>query len=165
MNKRHAVVQNAAILGIILIGGLIRGFAYGDLRLSIGNGETRSYVSSSIAPLFSWQSFAGKRLFTTNLIYKLANNLRLCKLTAISYPAGGLQVTPALQPCFGNIALLQNLLGIFGWCYLAWVTSRWLIHFPAKVGVVLLILFFGFTPQIAEWDTILSPSHFPSRFS
>ncbi|MGZ6316406.1 MAG: hypothetical protein ACXWNQ_04030 [Anaerolineales bacterium] len=160
MNKRRAAVQNAAILGIILVGGLIRVFAYGDLRLSIGNGETRSYISSSISPLFSWQSFAGKRLFTTNLIYKLANNLRVCKLMAISYPAGGLQVAPALQPCFGNIALLQNLLGIFGWCYLAWVTSRWLIHFPARVGVVLLILFFGFTPQIAEWDTILSPESF-----
>jgi hypothetical protein len=145
------------ILGLLLVGTALRTFMYGDLRLSVGNAETGSYIASSVPPLFSWESFAGSRLFTTNLLYKLANNAARCQLTAISSPAEGREVQPALQPCFDRIALLQNLLSIFGWCFLAWTTSRLIRHPAAKVGSVILVLTFGFTPQIAEWDGILSP--------
>ena len=62
-----------------------------------------------------------------------------------------------MQPCFDRMALLQNTLSILAWCALAWVTARWMTTFPAKIGVVAVILLFGFTPQIAEWDSVLSP--------
>ena len=76
---------SAAAIIVVLAG--FRLTAYGDVRYSVGNGETMSYIESSRAPAFSWQSFAGKRLFTTNLIYKLANDPERCPLTAISNPA------------------------------------------------------------------------------
>jgi hypothetical protein len=154
---RKPVIENIVILCLILLWGMLRSLMYGDMRLSIGNIETSSYIESSKAPLFSWGSFAGLRLFTTNIIYKIANNPSECKLTDISYPNVGGNSKPAIQSCFENIALLQNLLGIFAWCYLAWTTAHFLKRFPSKVGVVILILVFGFTPQIAEWDTVLSP--------
>jgi len=136
---------------------ILRLYLYGDPRLSMGMGDTASYINSAQAPLLSWQSFVGQRLFTTNLVYKLATNSQKCKLTATSYP-----VTPGellkreAQPCFDKIALLQNLLSIIGWCFLAWTTSRWLKSPFAKIASVVLILAFAFTPQIAEWDSVLS---------
>jgi hypothetical protein len=145
------------ILGVLLLGAAARVLMYGDLRLSVGNAETGSYIASSMPPLFSWKSFAGSRLFTTNLIYKLANDPTQCPLTAISSPAEGREVQPTLQPCFDRIAFLQNLLSILAWCFLGWTTSRLVRHPAAKLGSVVLVLMFGFTPQIAEWDSILSP--------
>lgn len=149
--------DNLLVVLIVAAAVLFRLTAYGDLRLSVGNAETQSYITSSLAPVLSWDAFAGKRLFTTNLVFKLANNHAQCPLTAVSDPAEGLEVSPTLQPCFDGIVLLQSLLSIAGWCYLAWTTSRWLRHWPAKVGVTLVLLAFAFTPQIAEWDNLLSP--------
>jgi hypothetical protein len=157
LTPSRTFIQGMILLGIVVIAGLIRGIAYGDLRLSIGNGETKSYIASSLSPLLSWKAFAGQRLFTTNLIYKLADDPRECKLLAVSDPTGDSHVRPVLQPCFDRIALLQNVLSILAWCFLAWTTARWMTTFPAKVGVALAVLLFGFTPQIAEWDTLLSP--------
>src|SRR5512140_3215256 len=102
MNWRRELLERILILCLIVAGGLFRGLAYGDLRLSVGNSETPSYIGASKAPLFSWQSFAGKRLFTTNLVYKLANDPKVCKLKVVSYPASGAEVNPAIQPCFAN---------------------------------------------------------------
>ena len=132
----------------------LRLYFYGDPRLSIGMNDTISYIDSSTAPLFSWDIFAGQRLFTTNLLYKLADNAQECKLIDISLPTKG--AIRKIQSCFDNIALLQNLLSIIAWCYLAWTTSRWLKNPATKIVSVVLILAFAFTPQIAEWDSVLS---------
>ncbi|HEY9153094.1 MAG TPA: hypothetical protein VIN60_09440 [Anaerolineales bacterium] len=143
------------IIALLLIAGIwFRLSLYGDPRLSIGMNDTESYINSANAPLFSWKLFADQRLFTTNLLYKLANNTQECKLTDISLPTKG--SVREVQPCFDKIALLQNLLSILGWCLLAWTTSRWLKNPLAKILSVILILAFAFTPQIAEWDSILS---------
>jgi hypothetical protein len=144
-------------VGLLLVGSLVRWQAYGDLRLSVGNAETQSYIESSRAPLFSWDSFAGTRLLTTNLIYKLANDPARCPLTALSNPAEGDEVSPTFQTCLDSIAVLQGLLSIFGWCYLGWTAARWMRHPATRIGVLLLVMAFAFTPQIAEWDSILSP--------
>ena len=146
--------QTIIILCLLAVGVWFRVSFYGDLRLSIGMNDTKSYINSANAPFFSWKLFDGQRLFTTNLLYKLADNAQACKLTDISLPTKGSVLK--IQPCFDNIALLQNLLSIFAWCYLAWTTSRWLKNPFTKILSVALILAFAFTPQIAEWDSILS---------
>ena len=114
------------ILLILAIGAWLRADWYGDLRLSIGNAETGSYISSSRAPLFSWKIFAGQRLFTTNIIFKVANDAQNCPMTAYSTPALGLEGIRANQACFDKIALLQNILAILGWSFLAWTTAKWM---------------------------------------
>jgi hypothetical protein len=119
--------------------------------------ETPSYIESSRAPLFSWDIFAGKRLFTTNLIFKMANNESECPLAEVSSPADGVENLRKIQPCFDNIVLLQNILAVLGWCCLAWSISRFLGNPLLKISSAILILAFAFTPQIAEWDSILSP--------
>jgi hypothetical protein len=148
---------NLVILLILVAGAFLRANWYGDLRLSISNDETDSYISSSKAPLLSWDIFAGKRLFTTNIIYKLANDAKNCPITAFSMPASGLEEFRANQPCFDKIAFFQNILAIFGWSFLAWTTAKWMRNPFTKIITAIVILLFGFTPQIAEWDSILSP--------
>ena len=154
LNKIREKWVTLVILGITALGIWFRVSFYGDLRLSIGMNDTESYISSSTAPLFSWKLFAGQRLLTTNLLYKLANNPRDCTLTDISLPTKG--AVREIQPCFDKIVLLQNIISIIAWCLLAWTTSRWLKNPLTKIISVVLVLAFAFTPQIAEWDSVLS---------
>ncbi|HQX14951.1 MAG TPA: hypothetical protein PLA27_00920 [Anaerolineales bacterium] len=144
------------ILGILAMGIWFRATIYGDLRLSVGMSDTPSYINSSRAKLFSPQMFSGERLFTTNLLYKLANDPIRCPLTVIGNPSVGIELPRVIQPCFDKIAVLQNALAIFAWSFLALIASRWLFHPFYKTLAVLLVLAFGFSPQIAEWDSVLS---------
>ncbi len=145
------------ILLVFAVGIYIRASWYGDLRFSIANAETDSYISASRASVFSWKIFAGQRLFTTNLIYKLANDAANCPITSYGKPGIGEEVERAVQPCFDKIALLQNYLSIFGWCFLGWMLARWLKNPIVKIIAATSVMLFGFTPQIAEWDSVLSP--------
>ncbi len=152
-NKWVAIV----LFCLMILGVWLRIILYGDLNLSIGNPDTASYIDASKAPVFSMEVFTGRRLFTTNLLYKLANDPQRCLLQVVSYPAEGREGYRALQPCFDKIALLQNWVSIFGWCLLAWTSARWMTNPLSKILVVILILAFGFTPQIAERDSVLAP--------
>ena len=144
--------QTITILCLLALGIWFRISFYGDLRLSIGMDDTPGYIYSAKDPLLSWKSFTGIRLFTTNLLYKLADNADECKLRIISPKFNHRDI----QPCFDKIVVLQSLLSIIGWCYLAWTTSRWLKNPFAKIISVVVILAFAFTPEIAEWDSLLS---------
>ncbi|MCB9112804.1 MAG: hypothetical protein H6634_16300 [Anaerolineales bacterium] len=148
---------NLIILIIFAIGIYFRATWYGDLRLSIANAETDSYINSSRASIFSWKIFAGQRLFTTNLIYKMANDSENCPITSYGKPGIGEEDDREIQPCFDRIALLQNFLAMFGWCFLGWMLARHLKNPFIKVVAATFVMLFGFTPQIAEWDSVLSP--------
>lgn len=152
--------KNAAgfiILVIFAFGIYFRATWYGDLRLSTANAETDSYINASRAPLFSWQIFAGQRLFTTNLIFKFANDANRCVITSYGKPGIGEEAERKIQPCFDKIARLQNYLSIFGWCFLGWMLARRLKNPFLRISTATLVMLFGFTPQIAEWDSVLSP--------
>jgi hypothetical protein len=146
-----------AILIIFAIGIYFRSTWYGDLRLSIANAETDSYINSSRSSIFSWKIFAGQRLFTTNLIYKVANDTAQCPIISYGKPGIGEEDEREIQPCFDKIALLQNYLSMFAWCFLGWMLARWLKNPLVKIIAATVVMTFGFTPQIAEWDSVLSP--------
>jgi len=130
---------------------------YGDLRLSIANGETHSYINASRAPLFSWKIFTGERMFTTSLLYKLANDSNACPSVAYSFPSSGTETPREISPCFDKIVVIQNLLTIFGWAFLALTTAKFLNNGFIKFAAATSILVFGYTPQLAEWDSALGP--------
>ncbi len=148
---------NLIILIIFIAGIYFRATWYGDLRLSTANAETTSYMTSARASIFSWKIFAGQRLFTTNLLYKFATDLEQCPLLSYGKPGLGLEVERLVQPCFDKIILIQNVLAIFGWCFLGWMLARQLRNPLVKISAATLVMLFGFTPQIAEWDSVLSP--------
>ena len=153
--KKH--YSNFIIIFIFAVGIYFRSTWYGDLRLSVANAETDSYMSSARSSIFSWDIFAGQRLFTTNLIYKFANDPVECPVTAYGKPGIGEEVERKVQFCFDKIALLQNYLAMFGWCFLGWMVASKLVNPLVKIFSATVIMLFGFTPQIAEWDSVLSP--------
>lgn len=157
MKINQRFITNLIILLIFAIGIYFRSIWYGDLRLSIANAETDSYISSSRNSLFSWKIFAGQRLFTTNLIYKVANDPNNCPITSYGKPGIGEEDHREIQPCFDQIALLQNILAMISWCFLGWVLAQRMQNPLVRVVTAAIIMLFGFTPQIAEWDSVLSP--------
>ncbi len=94
------------------------------------------------------------RLFTTNLLYYLAD-VQECEPEVVSYPAVQAETYRGIQPCFDKIVLFQNVLSVIAWGLLAWVVSKRLRGGYEKLLAALLITSFGFTPAIADWDSIL----------
>jgi hypothetical protein len=155
---KQAVNKYAQLLILLLIaaGAWMRATAYGSLYLSMGMLDTDSYVAASASANSPGTFFMGRRLPSMNLFYKFVEGGMACQLTSSSRPDEGVEGVRTIQPCFNTIVLMQNILSIFGWCLFAWAVSRRLRSLPAKMLAVFLILLFGFTPQIAEWDSILS---------
>lgn len=136
---------------------VLRLYLYGDPRLAIGMGDTTSYIQSSHPTVFSWASLTGRRLFTMNLVYHIfVQDPNNCPLPVMIDPSKQRQASRELQSCFDRIALLQNLLSIIGWSFLAWELSSRVKTSLYKILITIIILSFAISPQIAEWDSILS---------
>jgi len=143
------------LVWVILTGMImIRLSSYGDFNLSVANADTASYIDGAATPLFSKNMFIKSRLFTTNMVYHLAG-VQGCEIQAVSYPALGKEVYRVIQPCFNRIALIQNIISIIAWSILALVVSKRLSGGYEKLLAVSMITGFGFTPSIADWDSIL----------
>lgn len=156
--------SSSLLIGLVLLSLILgRIYWYGDLRLSIATGDTHSYISASKAPLVSWKIFTSERMFTTNLVYKMVNDHVRCPSAVLSLPASGEELQREVTLCFDHVALLQNVLSIFGWTFLAVAIAKQIRHSGLKILSVILILFFGYTPQIAEWDSVLGAE--PLAFS
>jgi hypothetical protein len=150
--KKHGI----NLLVLLILSGMtfLRLTSYGDLRLSVANGDTDSYIQGGAAPLFSTDMLTRPRLFTTNLFYYLAN-VQECEIHAISYPAIQTETHRGIQPCFDRIVVFQNILSCFAWSMLAWVVSKRLSGGYEKLLAAILIPAFGFAPAIADWDSVL----------
>ncbi len=146
---------NPIMIVLLLGAAMFRLIWYGSPMLSVGMPDTPSYIASSAAPVFSWQAFTRQRLFTTNLLYKLIKE-KSCVDIPISAPALKRELFREAHVCFMKIALFQNLMSVTAWTLLAWMISRQVASLFAKFLSVIIIPLFGFTPQIAEWDSVLS---------
>jgi hypothetical protein len=146
-----------AILILLILAGAIaiRVTSYGDFKLSIANADTSSYILGGTAPFPSTDMFTRVRLFTTNLVYHLAN-VQDCKIQAMSYPALGTETYRQAQLCFDKITVFQNILSIIAWSILALVIAKRLNGTYEKLLAALAITTFGFTPAVADWDSVLS---------
>lgn len=141
-----------AAIAVILIAAILRIRWYGNPALSIAGNDTQSYVDASRVPLFSSEIMTGRRLLTTNLVYKMLEPKDGYQILV----NGSLETSRrALQPGFDRIAILQLTLSILGWGALAFVVAEKLKHAVTKILSTVLILAFGFVPQIADWDSIL----------
>ncbi len=150
------MVIRVAFWAIALLAVVLRFLLYGDPRLAIATADTQTYIDSSRAPLLSWESFSGRRLFTTNVVYKAISGHSNCGDITVSMPAIGKEGHREIQPCFENIAVLQAFLSIVSWLWLAFVVARHLKATLAQLLAASILLLFAFTPQIVEWDSILS---------
>lgn len=144
------------VLAVILIGIGIRLSVYGDLKLSVANRDTGSYILSSEVDLLSWKAFTTYRPYTTNLIYKIFTPGDGYRNRAVSDGDTG-TVKRKVDRGAKDIVLLQVAVSIIGWACLAWSFSSRLKNGIVKVVSAATIVLFGFTPQAADWDSVLSP--------
>jgi hypothetical protein len=143
------------LVWVILAGMiLVRLTSYGDFKLSVANRDTTSYIKGGTTPLFSRDMLTKSRLFTTNLLYYLAE-VQGCEIQAISYPAMHTETYRAIQPCFDRVVIFQNIISVIAWSLLALVVSKRLNGGYEKILAAVLITAFGFTPTIADWDSLL----------
>lgn len=157
VNLRAPVINKtmlslAAVVIIIIAFSIMRIRLYGDPALSIAGNDTQSYIESSQSPLFSAEILTGRRLLTTNLVYKLFE------------PETGYQILVngsletrrrKFQPGFDGIVIFQLAFSILGWGMLAYFIAENLQNTWIKISSAILILAFGYTPHIADWDSIL----------
>jgi hypothetical protein len=127
--------------------------AYGDLRLSIANNDSIGYVTASEAPLWSWQAFTGRRLFTTNVIYQL---LKPPGGYEILVNGSGDTVRRRIQPSFIHVIRFQTLLSVASWGILAITIASRLKKAWLKISAASFILLFAFVPHLADWDSLLT---------
>jgi len=150
-------IYRFVIPGIILLAAVLRITLYGDPTLSIAGNDTSSYIASSQVPLFSSEIMTGRRLLTTNLLYKVFE------------PRDGYQILVngsiattrrMIQPGFTNMVIAQLILSIVGWSLLALSISKNIKNPFIKIISAVVIVLFAFTPQMADWDSILMSESF-----
>jgi hypothetical protein len=145
-------IYQFVVLAIILIASTMRIKLYGNPNLSIAGNDTPSYVESSQVPLFSSEMMTGRRLLTTNLLYKFFEPKEGYQILA----NGSIStIERDFQPGFNNIAVTQLIVSILGWGFLALSVSENIKNPFMKILSAVMILLFAFTPQMADWDSIL----------
>lgn len=149
---RKDMLVSLIVISIILIASILRIELYGDPRLSIAGNDTESYVASSRVPLFSSEMMTGRRLLSTNLVYKALEPKEGYEITV----NGSIRTTRrAFQPGFERIVILQLALSSLGWGLLAFTLSTYFKHPFTKIAGAALVILFAHTPQMADWDSIL----------
>jgi hypothetical protein len=137
---------------IIIAAAAIRIRVYGDIRLSIASNDTDSYVEAAQTPLFSAEIMTGRRPLTTNLLYKAFEPKEGYEILV----NGSIDTTRRnFQPGFDRIVVLQLILSLIGWGGLAYVLAEHIKNPIMKVLMTTTIVAFAFTPQIADWDSVL----------
>jgi hypothetical protein len=145
------------VYAIVLIASVMRIQLYGDPKLSVAGNDTLSYVESSRVPFFSSEMMTGRRLLTTNLLYKFFEPKDDYQILA----NGSIATTKrVVQPGFTNIVIVQLIVSIVGWGLLALSVSENIKNPLIKILSAALIVLFAFTPQIADWDSILMTESF-----
>ena len=145
--------STGAVLALILAAIYLRWHIYGDLRLSIANNDTQSYVTSAKARPLSWEAFTGRRLFTTNLLYRLFRPKEGYEIL-VNGSAG--TTRRQVQPTFAGMAVFQNLASILCWTVLTVIIAGGLKNRGLQILAALVITTFAFTPQLADWDSVLT---------
>jgi hypothetical protein len=146
------------ILGFALLVAILlalRFSSYEPVGYSVSNYDTQQFVDASRIQFFSTRFFTSDRPATIALAYKLLGPADGYAITNLSSPGDFLSPSLAVQPGYGALTTLQNLLSIAGWLALAFVLFRNLRHpLPRLLGPALVLLF-GFSPQAAEWNYVL----------
>jgi hypothetical protein len=149
-------VQWLLFILLALTAVLFRLFAYNHLTDSLGTQDTGSYIAASKIPFPSLQFFTSNRSASLPLLYKLLRPSSDYQLDLVSNPniTGGDRF-PGNQPGFEPVIAVQIGFSLVGWLVLAVVVFRHLKNPVVKFLTVGLILAFGFSPQMADWDYML----------
>jgi len=152
MTKLWVVIAIVAVVVFLLF---VRLTAYEPIGVSISTYDTNAFIAAGRISFLSPEFFTSDRPATIGLFYKLLEPGTGYRITALSSPAEDIYQAPAIQPGLERVAIAQGLLSISAWLLLAVVVARRLANPGLQILAVLLVLGFGFSPAIAEWDSVL----------
>jgi hypothetical protein len=144
-----------ALISLALVLIFVRLTAYESIGTSISTYDTQGFITSGHIPFPSAEFFTSNRPATISLFYKVLEPSTGYQVTAFSSPAEDIFQPPAVQPGLQQVAVAQGLLSIASWLLLAAVIARRLRNPALQIIEVMLVLAFGFSPTIAEWDAVL----------
>lgn len=150
---RSRVWLAVAAVALVLLG--LRFTAYEPLGTSISTYDTPEFIEAGHIAFPSTDFFLSGRPATISLMYKVLEPASGYRVTAFSSPAEDIFDPPAIQPGLERVAIAQGLISVGAWIWLAFVTARRLRNPGLQVLAVFVILAFGFSPTIAEWDAVL----------
>lgn len=129
---------------------------YGRMDDSVAVQDTGSYFETAEKAAPSLTFFEQQRSITFPLLIRFSNPSGEYELTQMAEPYFGTEPRLAVQPGTEAVVRNQTIISIVCWigCTLLIVSS--LNGWFAKALAAFLILSFGFVPQIADWDSILS---------
>jgi hypothetical protein len=142
---------------IILAMVTLRITCYGNLTNSVAMNDTDTYIETASYSVITWQFWTAVRPPSVPLLYKIfqpADGFQLVNISTSALANHKKELAP--QPGFEGIVLSQLFLSILGWSSLSWAVFRRLRSRPVRLAAALIVLLFAFTPQIADWDAILS---------
>ncbi len=133
----------------------IRLGAYDKLTFSTGTQDTASYLEAAKVTFPTSRFFTSQRAATLPLLYKIFQPPSGYSDYLVADPARSDPVSLSYQREFIPIVVLQTLMSILCWGCLALVTFWHLRPLWVRAGAALLIFFFAFSPQLADWDQLL----------
>ncbi|KAA3648455.1 MAG: hypothetical protein DWQ07_05535 [Chloroflexi bacterium] len=153
---RGILKWNHVVIALVLVLGIqLRMTSYGDPSLSVSNYDSVEFIRASERDVFSIDFFTSNRPATIVLFYKLLEPATGYELTNLSSPAESLRIEKTMQPGLDRIALGQMWVAIFCWSALALSLARRVKNPVLKILIVILTLTFAFSPNLADWDSVL----------
>ncbi len=129
---------------------------YGRMDDSVAVQDSESYFNTAEKTAFKLVFFEQQRSITFPLLIHFSNPTGEHELTQLAEPYFQTEPRLAVQPGTEMIIRNQTIISIICWvgCMVLVVSS--LKGWFSKALAAFLILAFGFVPQIADWDSILS---------
>lgn len=148
--KKHIFLM---IVTILYLG--LRIFASDPWAHATITNDTNSYVVTSEEPIFSQEFISGSRPITLPLLYKIFTPSEGYDTSLRSEPSLG--IIPGLQilPGFSQIALVQSILSVVSWWFLAFALYRRISNKFLKYIGVSFLLFSACLPEIVSWDHVM----------
>jgi hypothetical protein len=158
--KWHACV----LLLLLLTAASYRFTFHEDPALSITNHDTIAYVGSGHIDFFSLDFFTSNRPATISLIYKLLEPETEYQYTNLVSPAESIKSSKTFQPGLDRVGIAQAVFSTCAWSLLAVSIYHQLQQPFLKLSGALLVLLFAFSPQLADWDSILMSESISTSF-
>ncbi|MCW5878338.1 MAG: hypothetical protein KIS80_05670 [Anaerolineales bacterium] len=149
---------NAKLLGFLALVALavwLRMGQYPDLNLSVSNYDSDRYAEAGELGFPSLRFFTSIQQPTIAWVYQAVEPDSGYQITNISSPGDQLHPPLAWQPGFERITTLQAMVATLAWVALAWAVFRSIETPPLQYLAGGLVVLFGFSPQVVEWDYVM----------
>ena len=142
--------------GIILVVFIIyRLTAYGVWSDSVSTMDTQSYLNTANLSVMTPEFWTAIRSPTYPILLKILAPVENYQVTHISIPYEHAEGALLDQPGFDRVVIFQMWFAIVSWGIFVLTLFRHINNSWVRLLLSICILFFAFSPQISDWDSII----------